>query len=333
MPFVIRGNFSHVNCFVGLIPTKSIRYPEGTAERREEAGKSMAERDTTATSQPAGGEPPAALMRALGRLARPLVRLLIARGVTLPLLIDLLKRVYVQVAREEFQVPDRRLTDSRISLLTGVHRKDVKRLRDADSERFTPPRGASLGAQVMGLWLGAPAYQDRAGRPRPLFRTAADGTPSFEELVASISTDVRPRTVLDEWLHAGLVTLGEDRMVRLRQNAFVPDADFEQLAYFFGRNLHDHMAAAVHNLSRAGPPLLERSVHYDGLTVESAQALAELARTHATEALVAVNQEALRLSQRDDGRPDADRRVNMGLYFYDGPDERRAPDGTGGGEP
>ena len=74
------------------------------------------------------GNPHASLLQALQKLLRPLIRLLLAQGVTFPMLASQLKAVYVQVAKEEFKLTDKRQTDSRISLLTGVHRKDVKRL-------------------------------------------------------------------------------------------------------------------------------------------------------------------------------------------------------------
>lgn len=64
---------------------------------------------------------PDALTRTLRTVLRPVVRLMLARGVTLPLAVELMKRVFVQVALEE-SATDKPVTDSRVSLLTGVHR-------------------------------------------------------------------------------------------------------------------------------------------------------------------------------------------------------------------
>ncbi|MBV5344757.1 MAG: hypothetical protein JZU63_04105, partial [Rhodoferax sp.] len=74
------------------------------------------------------------------------------------------------------------------------------------------------------------------------------GEASFDRLVASESTDIRARAVLDEWLRLGIVELDADDNVRLISDAFVPKKGFEEKAYFLGRNLHDHIAASVHNL-------------------------------------------------------------------------------------
>ena len=72
-----------------------------------------------------------ALHRPVARLLRPLVRLFVARGITFPALTNLLRELYVNVAEYDFALPGKEQTDSRVSLLTGIHRKEVRRLRGA----------------------------------------------------------------------------------------------------------------------------------------------------------------------------------------------------------
>jgi hypothetical protein len=263
-------------------------------------------------------EPSKAIIRAISRLLRPLIRLLIAQGITFPTLSNMLKALYVEAADKHFRVDRKRQTDSRISLITGVHRKDVKRLRsEADASDMTPA-APSIGAQMIGLWLGNRVYLDDQGRPKPLPRSEPHGGGvSFEGLVESISKDLRPRTVLDEWLRLGLVSIDQDNVVTLNSDAFVPNQDFDQMAHYFGRNTHDHIAAAVHNLSGDGAPYLERSVFYDGLTPQSVKELHAQAREVGMEALVALNKTALEKAKQDEGKPDATQRMNFGIYFYD----------------
>lgn len=247
---------------------------------------------------------------------RPLVRLLIRAGITCPTLMDLIRGIYVDVARE--MLPDARArTDSRISLMTGIHRKELRRHRE-DGPAPTP-MPVTIGSQVAARWLGQPGWQDGAGTPLPLPRTAAPGEPSFETLVGAVTRDVRPRAVLDDWFEQGLVAPdGEGRLV-LQARAFLPRAGGADQAYYFGRNLHDHLEAAAANL--AGPPaFLDRSVHYDGLSAEAAARLSEVARTAAERMLLDVNRAALAIAEADDAEPGAgprDRRVNLGAYLLD----------------
>ena len=262
--------------------------------------------------------PPKALVAAVRALLRPLVRLLIAKGVGLPALMELLKDAYVDVAVAEVPVGDKKQTDSRISLLTGVHRKDVKRLRTQKRRPITAPKTIGLGAQLVARWVGSKDTTDATGAPRALPRSADSG-PSFDRLVASVSKDVRPRAVLDEWLRLGVARLDDQGRVVLNHLAFVPEKGFAEKAFFLGRNVHDHLAAAAHNLIGDGQPLLERSVHYSNLTPESAAALEEAAQRTGMHALLELNRMALTMSEKDAGNPEATKRVNFGLYFFRGP--------------
>ncbi|MBF0448820.1 MAG: hypothetical protein HQL67_11515 [Magnetococcales bacterium] len=256
------------------------------------------------------------LLEAVRKLLRPLVRLLIARDIPYPALLPYLKQVYVECATNDFTVDRNRQTDSRIHFLTGVHRKDVKRIRSEIGRPPPPPEGLSVGSNMLAIWLGDPGYQTQQGKPIPLPRFSTAGElHSFEELVRTVSVDVRPRTVLDEWKRQGLIHEDEAGRLHLDQNAFVPSQDEEKMAYYFGRNLRDHMGAAVHNLLGQSPPLLERSVHYDQLSAASCQTLQKIADKAAMEALITVNKAALELAKRDKGAADAVHRINLGVYF------------------
>ncbi len=263
------------------------------------------------------GGPPPALLRTLRRLLRPLVRLAMRLGMTYPAFGELLKAVFVEVAERDFALPGKKQSDSRIHLLTGIHRRDVKRLRNLPPEALQVPRNVSLGDQAISRWYREPEYLDEAGRPRPLPRfRQADGSPSFESLVQSISKDIRPRPLLDEWLRLGVVELDADNRVRLRTEGFVPSEGLEEKLYYVGLNVHDHLAACDNNLTPGQPPLLERSAHYEGLTAADAEALHALARELGMRCLRALDAEASRRQAAAAGRPDANRRVNLGVYFY-----------------
>jgi len=266
-----------------------------------------------------------ALLAPLRRVLRPLIRLLIAQGVTFPQLAAILKSVYVESAEQDFRIEGRPQTDSRISLLTGVHRKDVRRLSDeAQRSLEAMPASVSLGAQLVARWTGDRRYQDRHGAPLPLPRLAREGGEvSFEGLVASVSKDIRSRAVLDEWLRLGVVELDDRDRVQLRSEAFVASEGFEEKAFYFGHNLHDHLAAAVHNVMGGQPAFLERSVHYDALSMESIEQLRGMAREAGMDVLKALNREAMRLEKRDSVGGAAAQRFTFGIYFYAEP---AAPD-------
>ena len=265
--------------------------------------------------------PPSTLTAALTRILRPIVRLALAHGVTYPALSEILKTLFVNVARRHFPLEGSAPSDSRIHLLTGIHRKELKRLRETALDLAEPiPESVSLGAQLVGLWISQPPYVDENGHPRPLPRLAsASAGVSFESLVASVSKDIRSRVVLDEWLRLGIATLNERDEVELSTGAFVPRAGFDEIMFYFGHNLHDHAAAAVHNLLGEGKPWLERSVHYDALSAESIAELNALSRRLGMETLQVLNGKALELEARDAATAQAQQRFTYGVYFYSEP--------------
>ena len=159
-----------------------------------------------------------------------------------------------------------------------------------------------------------PIIASASGEPRPLPKTGK--APSFESLVRSVSKDIRSRAVLDEWLRLDTVKVDDDGLIHLNNAAFIPREDFTDVAFYFGRNLRDHIAASGHNLLGNQPPMLERAVYYEGLTPESAADLAALSRETGSKALIEVNKKAFELSQRDAGNASASHRISFGVYFF-----------------
>ncbi|WP_336485872.1 DUF6502 family protein [Methylobacterium nigriterrae] len=278
--------------------------------------------DTTEPG-PEGARDGVSLHAPVARLLRPLVRLLVARGITFPALTNLLRELYVNVAEYDFALPGKEQTDSRVSLLTGIHRKEVRRLRGAGAPVSAVPAVVSRTSRIIARWIADPRFTDGQGRPLPLPRTAEGEGASFESLVSGITRDLRPRAVLDEWLDRGLAFLDADGRVVLAESAYVPRGGGEPQLYYFGRNLHDHIAASVANIVGDEPRFLERAVHYDGLSADLARRLEGRAREIAMDALQQANREAHAACETD---PGGGHRWNFGIYVYA---EEAPPSGSG----
>lgn len=282
------------------------------------------------------GEPSSALVRAITRLMRPLVRALIGQGMTFPYLSNLLKAVYVEVAKTDYRVGDSEPSVSRLSILTGLQRKDVNRILESPTPDKTPPQSVSLAARLIGIWTGDERFTDEEGAPKPLPRVSDNAEEvSFESLMRSVSTDVRAKVILDEWSRLDVIRIDKAGLVTLNQEAFVPSKGFDEKAYYLGRNVSDHISTSVHNLLGDGEPFFERAVYYDRLTPKSVAILRERTREVGMQALLDLNKEALALADQDEGDSKATERMSLGIYYYDGPDEKLKdePDvGEGEGE-
>lgn len=254
----------------------------------------------------------AGVQNALNRVLRPLVRLAIKCGVTFPTFVDLLRQLYVNVAEHEFALPDKQQTDSRVSLLTGVHRKEVSRLRGAGAPVRVVPDSVSRTSAIVARWLADPAFVDADGVALPLPRTGETGEVSFVSLVESVTRDLRPRAVLDDWLDRKLVEIDEKDRIVLMESAMAPRDDGEVRLYYLARNLQDHATAAVTNVLADDPPFIERAVHYDGLSEDLAKSLEAYSRKVMVETLLRLNKYA---NQAVQGDPGGTSRWNCGVYI------------------
>ena len=273
---------------------------------------------------------PDPFLRILQGLVRPLARMLITRGVSAPVFYRMMKRVYVEVARDEFGLDGAEPTQSRISLLTGVHRRDVHDILADDSETWeTARRRSATVATVLGQWTARQDYLDGDGLPRRLPRTAPTG-PSFEALVRDINRDIRPRTILDELLRQNLVTQSEeDGMLEIAGDAVAGPGAPDQRAIFFAANVGDHLAAAADNLTSEEPRFLERAVFYNRLTADSVDQIEEAARGASQTLLETINRDSQPLQEADKTKEGNTHRYRLGVYFYR---EDRGPSDDGGRE-
>ncbi|WP_293438868.1 DUF6502 family protein [Piscinibacter sp.] len=259
----------------------------------------------------------------------PVARWLLRSGVSYGALAHMLKPVFVEAAREELARTGTEPTYSALSVLSGVHRKDVRALSEAPAEAAaTHPRGVPLASQVYTRWLSAKRYRGRDGQPRALPRSGPGIT--FETLAREVSVDVHPRTVMDELLRLGLIQAEGDVLMPAAPS-FTPSRQRDELTGLFAANAADHMAAAVHNLTTDAPRYLEQSVFADGLGADSVELLHEMAREAWQRAFEDMVKAARKRVARDDALPeDEQQRMRFGIYFYSEPQAAAPADAQAG---
>lgn len=253
----------------------------------------------------------------------PLVRLLVASGVTYPQFTAALKAIFLRAAHAELESSKKRVTDSAVSLLSGVHRKDVRALTsDGVLRAQGVDRMQSLPDEIFTRWTNDPNYLDVDGLPRvlPMRGRTADEA-SFEQLTQSVSRDFHPRSILDELVRLGLADVQADT-VRLRAYTYVPHEDFERTVRYVRANIANHLAAASGNLQAvrngAPGPFLEQSLYADELSEESVKELHRLARRiweSALRRMFALANERARIDEQ--GAPGSQvMRLRFGTFFY-----------------
>ena len=279
--------------------------------------------------------PPDDVAQAVAAVLRPTIRLLLRSGLDYPRLAAELKTLFIEEAVAQIEQSGHATTDSAISSLSGVHRKEVRNWRLAGRAPVAA-RPVALGGRVFARWISDADYLAADGKPRALPRTGA--APSFDTLVRAVTLDVHPFTVLQELIRLGIATVeiqdGGELVVPAHADFVPPPGSREALDLLAG-NLGDHARAAVSNVL-GGVPTLEQSVFAAGITDASAQKLQALARALWLRMRTQMIEEATRLYEADRELPEARARVRFGSYFWAGPWEpapEPEPDRPGGEEP
>lgn len=262
------------------------------------------------------------LSRAVLRILKPLVRLLLRNGMPHAEFAELARRAYVETAFEDFAIDGRKPTVSRAAVVTGLTRKEVKRLMTpAAAGDDAGERGYNRAARVVTGWVRDPDFHDRDGRPAELALDDAADAPAFATLVRRYSGDMPTRAVLDELARVGVVAESADGRVRLLKRAYVPAGDDTQSLHIVGSNVGDLLETLDHNLARGdAEPRFQRTVSYDNVPPE---ALAEWRRVAAERSQQLLEDLDRILSRHDrdvSGAPPGERvRTGVGIFYFEHP--------------
>ncbi|MEO1539319.1 MAG: DUF6502 family protein [Pseudomonadota bacterium] len=231
---------------------------------------------------------------ALHLALKPLVRMALGRGLLFQEVSEIVRRCFVEVAEEELTGRGEKRTLSRLSLITGLQRRDLRALQDTPPPKTSPGSRAAL---ALALWPGA---------PDPLSR------PDFEAFATSLGKDVHPRTLLDELVSRDVVSIDGDTIHPLTRT-MIPTDDPNQLDWY-ARNLADHGEAATANLLNSTPQHLDRALYFNRLSRGDVAALKALTTAEGMALLNALRARAA--DAQDATNPDALHRVRAGIYFY-----------------
>lgn len=189
------------------------------------------------------------LLSAFRHLLRPLVRMLISNGVAYGELAEVAKSVYVEVASTDFSQPGKKRSGSRVAILTGLTRKEVKKHLDAANglgPDSVPPASLNRATRVLQGWFGDSEYVGPYGIPLDL-PLEGEG-PSFAELVRRYSGDMPARAMLEELKGVRAVVELPDGLYRAVSRSFKMSTLDPDSARYFGGALHDLASTIAHNL-------------------------------------------------------------------------------------
>ena len=188
------------------------------------------------------------LNNAVIRILTPLVRVLLRHGVSHAEFSDLAKMVYVDVSDKDFQIQGRKQLIARICVLTGLHRKDVNKIKERLENDDLDVEQLGRAARVISGWIKDEDFHDKQGQPAIL---PLEGSHSFSELVKRYSGDMPVRAIFDELEQSGSVKKNNNNALELVSDAYIPHQSDEKLLQILGISASDLLNTMDFNLNRA----------------------------------------------------------------------------------
>ncbi|MDH5545436.1 MAG: DUF6502 family protein [Gammaproteobacteria bacterium] len=265
------------------------------------------------------------LTSAIYRVCRSLVRILLRNGIPFAGFTDIAKKAYVDVAREEFGVEGKKVSDSRIATITGLTRKDVRRVKLLDIRSDTElAEHYNRAARVIFGWIHDKDYQDENAKP---VRLKFEGnSPSFSALTKKYSGDVPPRAILDELEQVGVVKVLADDSIEILKLGYIPSTSQAEKLKLFGRDTSGLIDTVDRNIYSGEQAFFQRKVSYDELPEDAREEIRAMLEVKGQELLIYFD--AIMAGRDASLNPDQKgknhKAAGIGIYYFedDGPEEQ-----------
>jgi hypothetical protein len=229
------------------------------------------------------------LLYAFRRVLRPLMRILVRSGVRYDEFLELIRGVYVETAVRDGLGDGAKPSRAKISISTGVPRRDVDRFIDNDGALPMPPKTLTdTLSEILNKWHTDPLFVGPYGIPLEL-EVRSQKSRSFSELVNAVDARVSANDVLEELIRLRTVVWSGDTHVRTVSRAFIPIEEMSPAQLeFFGNALTRLANTLQFNMDRQNSSKrLERSVISDrGLPSEVVPIFEKHVRERVSELLI-----------------------------------------------
>jgi hypothetical protein len=265
------------------------------------------------------------LLRGALRFMQPIVRLLLKVGVTHAEFSELCKAVFVLVASEDYGIRGRKANNSRIAILTGLGRKQVRAQLDLlEQEHIAEPSQMSPATRVITAWHVDPEFLDPQGEPLPL--PLEGKTASFNELARRYAGDIPVSALLKELRRVDAVVDTDDDRIRIVSRSFLSTAVDPDYVRILATQLQDLGATVLHNfaLERDEERRLQRYVVSENLPPKFLREFQAMA-TRESQALLEKLDDWLTRHEVDADERGTSKtaRTGVGVYFFADDQNRR----------
>jgi hypothetical protein len=215
---------------------------------------------------------------------RPIVRILLRYGIGYREFLEVTKTAYVDVASSDFGLRGRPTNISRVAVMTGLTRKEVKRLRDkiASGDSRIKVKTTPL-SDVLHHWHAESEFTDSSGVPLTL--PFAGDESSFSGLVKKFGGDIPAGAMRTEMKRVGAVHEDDQGNLSVAKRVFTSASQHDRLLTLLVHGAYSMLSNIEHNTSGDvdGGPWAHRIAYTQSLAREDTGQLRRVARDRIAE--------------------------------------------------
>jgi hypothetical protein len=258
-----------------------------------------------------------AFQRAVQRILTPLVRILLHHNISYEEFSHWVRRIYIDVAEKELLLEGRKQTDSRLSVLTGIHRKRIKVLRAEPLIEPDDDFRRNRMAHIIHQWQHDKSFTNHAGKPKQL--TWKENNAEFIQLVEQHGSGMPVRAALGELIRAGIIEKTLDGFVKLKKTSYLPLKNEVEMLNVSAKSVTALLETIHYNLQTKEKDRFQKYVEFDNLPSEC---LADFQHFSNEKSMALLQEFNTWLKQQDrDKNPTVKNteryQVGVGIYYFE----------------
>ena len=256
------------------------------------------------------------LQNSLRKILRATVRILLRNGMSYGEFDQITRQCFVDVAFRGFAPAGKKQTISNVAILTGLNRKEVKKLHEFDADHDGQEAGKyNRAVRVLGGWLNDPRFLRKDGNPRDL---ESEGEGSFSELVKQYSGDMPVAAMQKVLTQSGNIEVSDDGRLRLLSHAYLPADDPEEKIAILGSDTSQLIETIEFNMTAPEEALrFQRKASNPRVAVASIPEIKQFLRRKGQAFLEEVDLYFTQHEARED-EPGAE--LSVSVYYYESED-------------
>lgn len=261
---------------------------------------------------------PEVIQTATIRILKPLIRILLRNGIAYGTFADIARKIYVDAGYDEAQRREQKQTVSNVSILTGINRKEVKRLKESlsfDSDNSLKKFNRIV--RVLAGWQHDEDFLDSDHEPKDLQLEGKKS--SFTSLVKKYSGDMPVVAMLNALIDSGNIKIIDNGNIQLVEPNYLPSGDSDQKLNILGIDTAEFIETIDHNINIEHPEdaWYQRKASNTHIKRKAVKKLRNRINKKAQLLLEDIDAD---LSANEVEADEESCAVSIGIYFYQNPD-------------